>query len=128
MAPNQNKTSNGIEWSINVSNGSSKIVVKEDKNVATRVWICLKGLFLKVWKFFESAKKIGENDPRKVFHCLKVGLALTFVSIFYYMKPLYDGVGGTAMWAIMTVVVVFENNVGKSLICQKCTKNFETVL
>ncbi|CAI9093380.1 OLC1v1028875C1 [Oldenlandia corymbosa var. corymbosa] len=60
----------------------------------------------------------GADDPRKVFHCLKVGIALSIVSLFYYMRPLYDGVGGTAMWAVMTVVVVFEYTVGATI--QKC--------
>ncbi|KAL8207869.1 hypothetical protein R6Q57_007281 [Mikania cordata] len=29
------------------------------------------------------------------------------------MRPLYDGVGGSAIWAVMTVVVVFEYTVGR---------------
>ncbi|XP_065862879.1 aluminum-activated malate transporter 10 [Euphorbia lathyris] len=111
----EKQTSNGVEWKINVTNGSSKIIVQDSENIFTRFWNCFKGLFLKVWKFFQNAKNIGKNDPRKVFHCLKVGMALTIVSIFYYMKPLYEGVGGNAMWAIMTVVVVFENSVGSSI-------------
>lgn len=35
------------------------------------------------------------------------------VPVFYYLRPLYKDVGGNAMWAIMTVVVL-ENTVGKS--------------
>ncbi|KAL6652211.1 hypothetical protein ACP70R_011136 [Stipagrostis hirtigluma subsp. patula] len=45
-------------------------------------------------------------------HGVKVGLALALVSVFYYTRPLYDGVGGAAMWAVMTVVVVLEYTVG----------------
>ena len=30
-------------------------------------------------------------------------------------KPLYDGVGGNAMWAVMTVVVVMEFTVGEAI-------------
>ena len=66
----------------------------------------------KNWRFLEKAWKLGASEPRKVIHCLKVGVALSLVSLFYYMRPLYDGVGGTAMWAVMTVVVVFEYTVG----------------
>ncbi|ONK59214.1 uncharacterized protein A4U43_C08F4150 [Asparagus officinalis] len=81
------------------------------------------GPLCRVWSFFRSkvsgfAKKIwklGADDPRKFIHSIKVGLALALVSVFYYMRPLYDGVGGTAMWAIMTVVVIFEFTVGGSL-------------
>lgn len=60
-----------------------------------------------------NAKKIGEDDPRRVIHSLKVGIALTVVSLFYYSRPLYDGFGVAGMWAVLTVVVVFEFSVGK---------------
>lgn len=67
-------------------------------------------------KVLGSAKrvwKIGADDPRRAVHGAKVGLALALVSAFYYARPLYDGVGGNAMWAVLTVVVVFEYTVGK---------------
>eukprot|EP01018_Ginkgo_biloba_P041224 Gb_00031 [translate_table: standard] len=68
---------------------------------------------LKKWKisftnFFGQAWKMGEDDPRKIIHALKVGLALCIVCPFYLTKPLFDGVGDSAIWAVMTVVVVFE--------------------
>uniref|UniRef100_A0A0D9W8B4 Uncharacterized protein n=1 Tax=Leersia perrieri TaxID=77586 RepID=A0A0D9W8B4_9ORYZ len=63
------------------------------------------GLAGRVWR-------IGADDPRRAVHGVKVGLALALVSVFYYTRPLYDGVGGAAMWAVMTVVVVFEYTVG----------------
>ncbi|XP_034921106.1 aluminum-activated malate transporter 2-like isoform X2 [Populus alba] len=62
-----------------------------------------------------NIKKVGQDDPRRVIHSLKVGLALALVSIFYYYQPLYSNFGVTAMWAIMTVVVVFEFSVGATL-------------
>nr|CAB3485450.1 unnamed protein product [Digitaria exilis] len=55
--------------------------------------------------------RIGADDPRRAVHGLKVGLALALVSVFYYTRTLYDGVGGAAMWAVLTVVVVFEYTV-----------------
>ncbi|KAJ6955588.1 hypothetical protein NC652_006870 [Populus alba x Populus x berolinensis] len=70
---------------------------------------------LKIWNFLEKARNIAVAEPKKVIHCLKVGVTLTIVSLFYYMRPLYEGVGGNAMWAIMTVVVVFEYTVGATL-------------
>ncbi|KAL0920574.1 hypothetical protein M5K25_009718 [Dendrobium thyrsiflorum] len=66
-------------------------------------------------RFMKNAWKLGVDDPRKFIHCIKVGLALTLVSIFYYTRPLYQGVGGTAMWAIMTIVVIFEFTVGGTI-------------
>ncbi|CAA0824333.1 Aluminum-activated malate transporter 2 [Striga hermonthica] len=60
-------------------------------------------------------KKIANDDPRRLTHSLKVGLALTLVSLFYYFQPLYSSFGVSAMWAVMTVVVVFEFSVGATL-------------
>lgn len=63
-------------------------------------------------EFIKNIKKIGEDDPRRIVHSAKVGLALTLVSFFYYLRPLYNGFGQAGMWAILTVVVVFEFTVG----------------
>ncbi|KAL3499074.1 hypothetical protein ACH5RR_041806 [Cinchona calisaya] len=41
-----------------------------------------------------------------------MGIAPSVVSLFYNMRPLYDGVGGTVMWAVMNVGVVFEYTIG----------------
>ncbi|XP_057782036.1 aluminum-activated malate transporter 2-like [Salvia miltiorrhiza] len=65
--------------------------------------------------FAEQARKIAADDPRKLIHSFKVGLALTLVSLFYYFQPLYTSFGVSAMWAVMTVVVVFEFSVGATL-------------
>ncbi|KAJ4711827.1 putative Aluminum activated malate transporter family protein [Melia azedarach] len=114
----QKEVTNGLEWRIRVEDVSSETLVPA-ASLASRVWLGLKNmivsLVLKVWRFLQKAWNLAVDEPRKVIHCLKVGIALTFVSLFYYMRPLYDGVGGNAMWAIMTVVVVFENTVGATI-------------
>ncbi|XP_028777501.1 aluminum-activated malate transporter 8-like [Neltuma alba] len=82
-------------------------------------WNCLKDLphksKSKVISFAEGIKKIGKDDPRRIIHSLKVGLALTLVSLIYYWRPLYDGFGVAGMWAVLTVVVVFEFTVGATI-------------
>lgn len=112
----EKEVSNGVEWRIKIADGSSVRLVAES-NLASRLLLGLKsfvvGLALKVWKFLQKAWDLGVDDPRKVIHCLKVGTALAVVSFSYYMRPLYKGFGENAIWAIMTVVVVFENCVGK---------------
>ncbi|KAL4325247.1 hypothetical protein GQ457_11G025360 [Hibiscus cannabinus] len=104
----------GVEWRITVADGSSEALVPAT-GLARKIWVGIKGILwgfgLKVWMFLKRACVIGANDPRKVIHCLKVGLALALVSLFYFIKPLYDGVGGNSMWALMTVVLVFETTV-----------------
>ncbi|KAL9405347.1 hypothetical protein Peur_002319 [Populus x canadensis] len=61
-----------------------------------------------------NIKKLGQEDPRRVIHSLKVGLALTLVSTFYYFR-LFKNLGVDAIWAVMTVVLVFEFSVGATL-------------
>ncbi|XP_004246086.1 aluminum-activated malate transporter 10-like [Solanum lycopersicum] len=109
---------NNAEWRIRMADGSSENLAPES-SLVTRMYLSferfLKNLILIVMRFLEKSWNIGKNEPRKVIHCLKVGIALCVVSLFYYMRPLYNGVGGTAMWAVMTVVVVFEYTVGATL-------------
>lgn len=62
-----------------------------------------------VWR---TIWKVGKEDPRRVIHALKVGLSLTLVSLLYLMEPLFEGVGQSAIWAVMTVVVVLEFTAG----------------
>ncbi|KAI3980161.1 hypothetical protein MKX01_033302 [Papaver californicum] len=62
-----------------------------------------------------KVKKVATDDSRRVYHSFKVGLALSLVSLLYYNKPLYGGFGSSTMWAVLTVVVVFEFHVGATL-------------
>ncbi|KAL3618493.1 hypothetical protein CASFOL_037575 [Castilleja foliolosa] len=79
-----------------------------------RVGVWFKG---KIVNAAKGAKRLGEEDPRRVVHSLKVGLAITAVSLLYYFDLVYQGLGFgvNAMWAVMTVVVVFEFSVGATL-------------
>lgn len=61
----------------------------------------------------ERIKKLARDDPRRIIHSFKVAIALTFVSLIYYIRPLYDGFGVAGIWAVLTVVVIFEFTVGK---------------
>ncbi|KAF8749584.1 hypothetical protein HU200_012599 [Digitaria exilis] len=63
----------------------------------------------------EKVGRIAREDPRRVAHSFKVGLALTLVSVLYYVTPLFNGFGGSAMWAVLTVVIVMEFTVGATL-------------
>lgn len=67
----------------------------------------------KVVEVAKRVKKLGQDDPRRIVHSIKVGLALALVSLIYYLRPLYDGFGVAGIWAVLTVVVVFEFTVGK---------------
>ncbi|KAG6730363.1 hypothetical protein I3842_01G075900 [Carya illinoinensis] len=114
----ENEVSEKLEWRINFPDRKSKLLVPES-GILDKTSVGLEGLLGRfismVLRFLENAWNLGVAEPKKVIHGVKVGLTLFIVSLFYYMKPLYDGLGGNAMWAIMTVVVVFESNVGATL-------------
>ncbi|GAV68703.1 LOW QUALITY PROTEIN: ALMT domain-containing protein, partial [Cephalotus follicularis] len=106
----EEELNNTMEERIEVADGSSEILVPQAGS-ASSAWIGIKVLIamlaLKVWTFLKKTWDLAVDDCRKVIHWLKVAMALTLVSLFYYMRPLYDGVAGNVMWAVMTVVVVF---------------------
>lgn len=78
--------------------------------------------------FAGNLADIARADPRRLMHSLKVGLALTLVSIVYYVTPLFNGHTDNTMWAVITVVVVMEFTVGKyarndrTIICRSPSK------
>ncbi|MBA0750936.1 hypothetical protein Gogos_002312, partial [Gossypium gossypioides] len=89
---------------------------KEKQGQFGRGWSWIKAfpknVKIKVFEFVNKLKKLGQDDPRKVIHSLKVGLALTLVSLLYYYQPLYDGFGVSAIFAVITVLFVLEFSVG----------------
>ncbi|TKY55558.1 Aluminum-activated malate transporter 12 [Spatholobus suberectus] len=70
--------------------------------------------------------KMGRDDPRRVVHAFKVGLSLTLVSLLYLLEPSFKGIGENVMWAVMTVVVVFEFTAGATL-CKGLNRGLGTV-
>ncbi|XP_022766051.1 aluminum-activated malate transporter 8-like [Durio zibethinus] len=84
-------------------------------------------LKVRVISISKSIKKLGQDDPRRLTHSMKVGLALTLVSLLYYARPLYDGFGVSGMWAVLTVVVLFEFTVGGTL-SKSLNRGFATLL
>ncbi|XVF80411.1 hypothetical protein PTKIN_Ptkin15bG0069000 [Pterospermum kingtungense] len=74
-----------------------------------------------------SFVRSNRQDMRKVIHSIKVGIALVLVSLLYLLDPLYKQVGENAMWAIMTVVVVFEFFAGATL-SKGLNRGFGTVV
>ncbi|KAK6141412.1 hypothetical protein DH2020_024860 [Rehmannia glutinosa] len=56
----------------------------------------------------------SSSDRRRIIHSIKVGIALVLVSLLYMVDPMFKEVGENAMWAIMTVVVMFEFYAGLS--------------
>ncbi|RCV46811.1 hypothetical protein SETIT_9G561400v2 [Setaria italica] len=75
-----------------------------------KVWAALAGLGKKL-------AKIATDDPRRVVHSFKVGLALTLVSMLYYVRPIFNNWGLSTLWAVLiTVAVIMDYTVGGTLI------------
>ncbi|ESQ39809.1 hypothetical protein EUTSA_v10001180mg [Eutrema salsugineum] len=81
----------------------------------------------KMKKILNNIWKVGKEDPRRVKHALKVGVSLTLVSLLYLLEPLFKGVGNSAMWAVLTVVVVLEFSAGATL-CKGLNRGLGTLI
>ncbi|XP_049395893.1 aluminum-activated malate transporter 8-like [Solanum stenotomum] len=92
---------------------------QQNLSVFTKWWNKLKDFprkfQIKIGKIAKNTKQIGKDDPRKIWHAFKVGLALTLVSLFYYTEPLFHNFDQPVMWAILTVVVTFEFTAGATI-------------
>ncbi|KAK9727059.1 hypothetical protein RND81_05G255300 [Saponaria officinalis] len=90
-------------------------MIKEENTIKNSMNSKIEKVKTDVAHICELTKQIAKDDPRRVVHSFKVGFAITLVSLFYYFDPLYQGFGVNAMWAVLTVVVVFEFSVGATL-------------
>ncbi|KAK6788653.1 hypothetical protein RDI58_012451 [Solanum bulbocastanum] len=74
-----------------------------------------KSFFNNIQDFAKKAIEMGKNDPRKIIFSLKMGFALSFVSLLIFWKKPTD-VAQFAIWAILTVLVMFEFTIGATFI------------
>ncbi|KAM1819202.1 hypothetical protein ACFX15_000822 [Malus domestica] len=80
-----------VEWSINVADGTKNTSGLVDTATLLGLKGAVGGLVMKVWWFLVKAWKLGVAELRKVIHALKVGLAISVVLLFYYMRSLHEG-------------------------------------
>ncbi|CAL5017079.1 unnamed protein product [Urochloa decumbens] len=84
-------------------------------NCRERLCSAVDSLSCTVLGFAGKLAQVARDDPRRVVHSLKAGLALTLVSVIYYVTPLFNSWGDSTVWAVITVVVVMEFTVGGTL-------------
>nr|POE57810.1 aluminum-activated malate transporter 8 [Quercus suber] len=78
-----------------MSDVNAKSATQEKAGPLALAWDWVKALPLNfkniAVNLVRPTKKLGQDDPRRVMHSLKVGLALTLLSLLYYWRPLYNG-------------------------------------
>ncbi|KAJ6411421.1 hypothetical protein OIU84_008066 [Salix udensis] len=107
---------------LSTTKGYSEIVfpnIQEDLNESTRNWCSYRflsdkivGLGKQVQDFAYRGYQMGKSDPRKIVFSAKLGLALMLISLLIFLKEPIKELSQHFVWAILTVVVVFEFSIG----------------
>lgn len=73
----------------------------------------LKQLWRDSCDYTKNAVEMGRKDPRKVVYALKMGSALALVSLLLFWEMPVKDASQYSIWAILTVVVMFEFSIGR---------------
>lgn len=94
----------------------------DDDYIRQRRWFSFRGFSDGIVEFWKNLKRVagkawemGVSDPRKFVFSAKMGLALILISLLIFLKQPFPDVGKYSVWAILTVVVVFEFSIGATL-------------
>jgi hypothetical protein len=75
----------------------------------------IKNCWFNLQDFAEAAWEMGRSDPQKIIFGIKMGLALSIVSLLIFWRESYHDVSQYSIWAILTVIVMFEFSIGMTI-------------
>ena len=84
----------------------------EEQCLVSRIYGKLIKLKADAQSGFLKAYEMGRSEPRKVVFAAKMALALVIVSLLIFFQEPLSYIGEECIWAILTVVVVFEYSIG----------------
>jgi hypothetical protein len=104
--------------------GADEEEEEEGEEAANRCWCSsFRSVSARVsgsWKTVQDvayeAWKMGLSDPRKIVFSAKMGLALMLISLLIFLKEPVKELSRYSVWAILTVVVVFEFSIGMAVL------------
>ncbi|XP_022956926.1 aluminum-activated malate transporter 4-like [Cucurbita moschata] len=90
-----------------------------DDNAKCRCFCTVSDAVTNFWKgLHDTTVKLcdmSRSDPRKFYFAAKMGLSLALTSLVIFIREPLKEVAQYSIWAILTVVVVFEFSVGATL-------------
>ena len=89
--------------------GSRCVCLTSVREKIKNCWISLQDFSGKAWE-------MGRSDPRKIIFGIKMGLALSIVTLLIFWRETYHDIGQYSIWAILTVIVMFEFSIGMIII------------
>lgn len=89
---------------------------QNDEASGCMFFLSIRQNFGQIWNdignFTMTAIEMGRNDPRKIMYAIKMGLALSLVSLLIFWKEPFADAAQYSIWAVLTVIVMFEFSIG----------------